>query len=197
MDEILHLNEMTLKLDHFPNVSDTIEHLQNNAEYIGDIDNLYVFKSSFKETILYFLSETRKPKVLAFLQTRKDGNNTILLIAYTIPEHRNKSLIKRLLFFVKGKLGYSIIDYGALTQDGIKLYDELDKSNLFVLKWINIKTGKAVEYKDKKDKISDIKQTDWRVLIEKDLNTFELFDRILPNDSDGNSWPVFFKENCV
>jgi len=196
LNDLVSLKEMTLMLNHFPDITHTIKHLENNNEYIADLDSYYVFKSIYKNTTFYFLSADKEPKVLSFIQTTVKNNNHILLVAYTLPEHRKKSLVKRLLFFVKTKLGSSIIDYGALTQDGKTLYDELNKSERFKLQWLNIKTGEKVEYENKNDKISNIQQTDWRVLIEgSPNNTLEMFDRTLPSlNEDGNSWPIFFND---
>lgn len=197
----IKLDEMTLMIDHFPDIEHTLEYLNNtkNSKYIGDIDSLFVFKSTFKNTTFYFLSKNEKPEALSFIQTQDSGEMGKLLVAYTLPEFRRKSLAKRLLFFIKGKLGKTMIDYGALTTDGKKLYDKLNKSDLFDIKWINIKTGEKVDYINSKDKVSNLQQTDWRVLIEGSPdNTFELFDRTLPEkNGQGNSWPQFFNNKQI
>ena len=194
----IKLHEMTLMLNHFPDIEHTLVYLNDskNSKYIGDIDSLFVFKSEFRNTTFYFISKSEKPEALSFVQTQDAGEMKKLLVAYTLPEFRRQSLVKRLLFFIKGKLGKTIIDYRALTSDGKKMYDELNKSDLFNLKWLNIKTGEKEDYSNSKDKISYSQQTDWRVLIEGSPdNTFELFDRTLIGKNGPQSWPQFFKDN--
>lgn len=90
--DITQLDEMTLMINHSPNVSDTIDYLRDNNEYVGDLDDLYIFKSIYKNTVLYFASDQKNPEPLSFIQTTIKNDKHILLVAYTLPEHRNKSL---------------------------------------------------------------------------------------------------------
>ena len=119
--KLKQLFEMTQKMEGFDEtkIVKIIPEIKKNSSHIGDIDGLAVYKWEYQNNN-YIISLYKENDFLSLLNLKSSRNFHTLFIAYTDPKYRNKNHSKRLLYFLKNKLSIPIIDYGALTLDGIK-----------------------------------------------------------------------------
>lgn len=162
---------MTQKMEGFDEskIVKIVPEIRKNSSHIGDIDGLSVYKWKYQNDN-YILSLYKENEFLSLLNLKSSENFHILFIAYTVPKYRNQNHSKRLLYFLKNKLSIPIIDYGALTIDGINFYKSLNKDPRFDIKWFNNKTKEKRKFEISDEYISN-SVTNWRVIIEKDLET--------------------------
>jgi hypothetical protein len=200
------VNEMTMKtgkngMANF-DPKQTIEYLEKYGTVIGHMERKEIVFAKFNKLFLYGIKNDEKvTTILAGEETKiLDQEYLQIVILYTDETYRNKSDAKRLYFFIKHQESKKILGGDKQSDQAIHFLDSLAKSHRFEMHWLNIKTGEKEKYEPGEDaKYRNFKYTDWRVLIEGDMDRHPMmklerwYDK---NDMLGLSqiWTLFEKE---
>ncbi|MGI0075918.1 MAG: hypothetical protein ACREAU_00750 [Nitrosopumilaceae archaeon] len=169
------LKEMTVLTGNvsWNNVKNTFEFLEKEGKHVGDLDGYQIYSASYKNEIFYGIKQDNEIiSAINFRHASIDGKPVLEIgTAYTKEAYRQNDLPKRILFFINQQDNLSIIDYGAVSSDGVKFWKSLGRTSRFEMSWYNIKTGDKEPYDYRTDtyepsKYRDHKMTDWRILLE-------------------------------
>jgi hypothetical protein len=157
------LIEMTIRFGKVePSVSASLLADLESGIKLGKIDGYDVTQKKLKKDMIG-LGLLKNDKAIAGL-AYKDGDPVVLYFITSL--ERDNGHASRLLWFLKDNLKKSIIDYGALSDDGLKFMSALSKTMRFRVEWYNIKTHEREPFDQEQEKMAYDKQTDWRALIE-------------------------------
>lgn len=163
-NEILHTHDIP-----------ELENIQKYGKHIGDLDMFPVFHYQNEEDEYYGVVQDNK--IVSYVYVTKDPRLEHFYgwhRAYTLNNYRNQQHIKRLLYFIKSKVGYRIYDASAKQSPlGIQLIQSIGRDKRFKVSWVNIKTREKVEFDPTIDhdehhpyRTKEKDPTDWRILIE-------------------------------
>ncbi|MGI0075933.1 MAG: hypothetical protein ACREAU_00825 [Nitrosopumilaceae archaeon] len=173
------LKEMTRSTGPTPSAflgteNQILNNIQKHGEHIGDQDMFPVFHYQVGTAEYYGIVQDNK--IVSYVYVRKDLHPKLYQWhnAFTLSPYRNQQHPKRLLYFIKYKLGYAIYDASAQqSPHGIQLIQSIGRDNRFKVSWINKKTGEKIEYNPIEDhdehqpyRTKEKYPTDWRILIE-------------------------------
>lgn len=178
-NHFLILKEMTQSMGPMPGAFVAIENqvlddIQKHGSHVGDQDMFPIFHYQMGTAEYYGVVQDNK--IVSYIYVEKHPQIKRLYgwhNAFASPPYRNQQHSKRLLYFIKSKMGYSIFDAsGQQSPHGIQLVQSIGRDRRFKVSWINMKTGERSTYNPTEDHDehqpyrSKEAPTDWRILVE-------------------------------
>lgn len=164
------LLEMTIQFGKVnPLVSSSLLDQLKSGNHIGKIDGLDVIQQDLSDNFIG-LGLSKGDKIVAGL-IYKDKKFAELYFIHSLEQNNGNA--SRLLWFLKDTLKKSIIDYGALSDDGLKFITSISKTKRFKISWYNVKSLNQEPFDQLSGKIAFDKKTDWRVMIEQSEETLD------------------------
>lgn len=175
MKLLKQLLEMTLNADTEPDLSDSFPYVKDeinkNGKDVGSFNGLNYKKLIFNGTDIFGIYDNDEMVgyIQLSLETYANLSFYVLHTMYVLPQIQNRGIMTKTLWFIKNQEKRSIMSYGVVSNKSLGLYNSLQKSGRFDVKWFNIKSGEKTEFTiDDTEKLSNYGMTDWRVIIECD-----------------------------
>jgi hypothetical protein len=156
------LVEMTIRFGRVDqNVSDSLLDKLKQGKEIGKVDGYSIVQVALDQGFIG-LGLVKGAPIAGVIY--KEADPIELYLVYSSEQGQGHA--SRLLWFLKDSLKKQVIDYGAMSDDGLKFMAALAKTKRFKLSWYNLKTHKQEPFDQEQEKMAYDKKTDWRVLIE-------------------------------
>lgn len=163
LNQIMEMTIRFRKVD--PNISRSLlDLLKNEHLLVQKIDGFNIIKKDLKDGFIGLGLEKNK-KIIAGL-TYKDKDATSVELYFICASESGNGHASRLIWALKDSCKKTIIDYGSLSDDGLKFIQSLNNTKRFEINWYNLKTHKRESFDQADEKMNLGKKTDWRIIIE-------------------------------